>query len=262
MLPVERKHFGLVGKRLSHSFSKKYFEEKFAQLGLDGYSYELLELDNLHGLRNEIERRQLTGFNVTIPYKQTIMPMLDEIDPVAAEIGAVNTVSVQYNNGKTILRGYNTDAPALLTVLRSPLSTHTSTYQRALILGTGGAAQAVAWALKQLNIDYSFVSRTPENHQGAISYEEAARQINSTAIIINATPVGMYPHTEASSWPFPELLSQNKLCYDLIYNPSPTLFLRWAKKHGATTIGGLAMLHTQADLSWEIWNKDTISQQQ
>ena len=258
MLDVEGKHFGLIGRLLSHSFSKKYFEEKFSLLGMNGYSYELIELDNLEGLRDMVESFHLSGFNVTIPYKQVIMPLLDDIDPDAAEIGAVNTVSVRRNGRTSKLCGHNTDAPAFLATLQPYLKPH---HKEALILGTGGAAQAVAWALRRCSIDYHFVSRTPERQEGTISYEEAARLADSTTVIINATPVGMFPYTEVSAWPFPDLLTRRHLCYDLIYNPSPTLFLRNAEKSGATTIGGLAMLHMQADLSWEIWSRDTFIQQ-
>lgn len=243
--------YGLIGKRLAHSFSKDYFERKFRDEGLTNCSYELIELPGLEGLRNIVAARGLAGFNVTIPYKERILPLLDSIDSVALEVGAVNTVSVLRNeDGNLHLRGYNTDAPAFLETLRPMLQ---GRHRNALILGTGGAAKAVAWALDQLGIAYRFVSRTPESHRSAIGYSEIPSYCTEPLVIVNATPVGMFPDTCSSPWPFPELLTRDFLCYDLVYNPSPTLFLQQAAAHGATVVDGLRMLHLQAEKAWEMW---------
>ena len=243
--------YGLIGKRLGHSFSKDYFEGKFRNEGLTDCSYELIELPGLEGLRDIVAVRGLAGFNVTIPYKEQILPLLDSIDSVALEVGAVNTVSVLRNeDGNLHLRGYNTDAPAFLETLEPLLRPH---HREALILGTGGAAKAVAWALGQLGIAYRFVSRTPESHSGAVGYGDIRSLCPFPLVIVNATPVGMFPNCGSSPWPVPELLTREHLCYDLVYNPSPTLFLQQATEHGATVVDGLQMLHLQAEKAWEKW---------
>lgn len=244
MLSSSALNLGLIGRKLSHSFSKRYFEERY---GITTYS--LIELATIEEVREAVESRHLDGFNVTIPYKCDIIPLLDEIDPVAEEIGAVNTV---WRRGRELV-GYNTDAPAFLETLRPHLSKH---HRNALILGTGGASLAVAWALRQLGIEYRTVSRTPQSHPGSITYDEARELVEGgeCTIIINATPVGMYPDVDATPWSWSELLEESHLCYDLVYNPSPSLFLKQAASHGATVVDGLAMLHRQADLALEIWS--------
>lgn len=249
MLSITEHSYGLVGKCLSHSYSKVYFDEKIAKLGMDRHHYDLYELSTIDVVRDIVAKHQLSGFNVTIPYKETVLPYLDSLDAVAKEIGAVNTVKViRDTNGVLHLCGYNTDALAFLNTLKPLLKPwHTD----ALILGTGGAAKAVAWALRQLGIGYLFVSRTPEQRPDSIGYSEL--KDSTQLLIVNATPVGMFPNVDASPWPYPDMLTQRHLCYDLIYNPSPTLFLRQAKQHEATIQDGLAMLHRQADLAFEIW---------
>lgn len=249
MLSITEHSYGLVGKCLSHSYSKVYFDEKIAKLGMDRHHYDLLEMPTPDKIRDVSVKNNLSGFNVTIPYKESIIPYLDSIDYSANEIGAVNTVKVLRDaDGSLRLHGYNTDAPAFLDTLHPLLKPwHTD----ALILGTGGAAKAVAWALRQLGIGYLFVSRTPEQRPDSIGYSEL--KDSTQLLIVNATPVGMFPNVDASPWPYPDMLTQRHLCYDLIYNPSPTLFLRQAKQHEATIQDGLAMLHRQADLAFEIW---------
>ena len=254
ILNKEKKHLrlGLVGRRLSHSFSKKYFEEEYHE------PYTLIELDDLTELTEVIEDLGLDGFNVTIPFKRDIVPMLDGIDPAAREIGAVNTVVVRKGNdeGKPKMYGYNTDAPAFLDTLRPHLIER---HRRALVLGSGGASCAVAWALRQLGIEYRVVSRSAEANPRCISYNEARALVmnGGYTIIINTTPAGMYPQCDESPWQWPELIDSHHLCYDLIYNPSPTLFLQKASKRGAKTVDGLAMLHRQADLAYKIWTSAT-----
>ena len=239
--------YGLIGRQLSHSFSQNLFEERFKS---EGYSYRLIELDSIDTLRDTVKRLELDGFNVTIPYKVEILPLLDNFDETARRIGAVNTVKINRNGGKTTLTGYNTDAPAFAaTIQNSKFKIQNS---KALILGTGGAANAVAYGLESLGIEYLFVSRTPHSSK-QIDYETAYTLAPERHVIINATPVGMFPNCSASPWQHPDLLTPRHLCYDLVYNPSPTRFLAEAAAHGATTIDGLQMLHRQAHLSWQLW---------
>lgn len=255
MLRTTGIHLGLIGKSLSHSFSKDYFEKRFEVESLQGCSYGLFEMPSLEGLRNQVETFSLDGFNVTIPYKVEILPLLDSIDPVAAQVGAVNTVKVDRTyDGALHLCGYNTDAPAFLDTIRPLLAPH---HRQALILGTGGASKAVAWALQQLGIKHLFVSRTPDGKPQTIGYDDPQLRDQSNTIIVNTTPVGMYPDCNASPWPYPNLLTPSHLCYDLVYNPSPTLFLKHALGKGAATKDGLGMLHRQADLAWQIWTNET-----
>lgn len=241
-------NLGLVGRKLSHSFSKKYFDEKY---GIS--TYRLIEIDSIGELYRRVEELELNGFNVTIPYKCDIIPLLDKTDPTARGIGAVNTVARRKTgDGRWELCGYNTDAPAFRDTLQPHLSSH---HRHALVLGSGGASRAVAWALRQLGIDYRIVSRSPLSHPGTISYDKARELAagEDYTVIVNTTPVGMHPACDATPWPWPELIGSQHLCYDLIYNPSPTLFLEQAARMGARTIDGLAMLHRQADLALEIW---------
>lgn len=217
-------------------------------MGVSG-SYELIELHDLHNIRQTIALRCLRGFNVTIPYKKAIIPLLDETDSAAASIGAVNTVKVSMDGDKLRLTGFNTDATAFIETLKPLLLPH---HNKALILGTGGAALAVAFALRQLGVDYLFVSRTPEVHSDAIGYDAIIKE-KKYSIIINATPIGMFPDVYSSPWPLPEILGPQHLCYDLVYNPSPTRFLSEAKQRGATVIDGLPMLYLQADKAFDIW---------
>ena len=233
------KRFGLIGHPLSHSFSKTHFTEKFEREGLD-CEYENYDIDDI-ALVRELD---LSGFNVTSPYKEAIIPYLDELNPIAAEVGAVNTVKV-LPDGRLI--GYNTDVIGFAeTVFGAELQ------KTALILGTGGASKAVQYALRQLGIRYSIVSRSTS--KGDYHYEELTPEIiQSHLLIVNATPVGMAPNVnEAPNIPYDAITPQHTLI-DLIYNPEETLFLRKGKEHGATTINGLTMLHAQAEASWEIW---------
>ena len=242
--------FGLIGRKLGHSWSQQWFDEMFAREHIVDTEYRLYERENLDGLREWVAAEGLRGFNVTIPYKKEILPLLDDITPEAREIGAVNCVSVVQGR----LLGCNTDAPALLETLRPLLQPwHTS----ALVLGTGGAAMAAGWALRQLGIDYRYVSRHPERPD-AVSYLEAEALAADHYLIINATPVGMYPDEAQTPWPYSYRLGMKHLCYDLVYNPGETRFLLESELRGATTQGGLVMLHRQAELSWERWSGDEM----
>ncbi|MBO4599580.1 MAG: shikimate dehydrogenase [Bacteroidales bacterium] len=241
------KHYGLIGKTLSHSWSQRWFEDMFEREGITHAQYRLYELPSVAHLRQWVSDNQLNGFNVTLPYKEEVIPHLDAVDEVAAAVGAVNCVEVQGDR----LIGHNTDAPAFLSTLVPLLQPyHTS----ALILGTGGASKAVAYALHQLGIAYQFVSRHPQLHPQALSYRQAADIAATHLIIINATPVGMSPNVEGTPWQHPAQLGARHLCYDLIYNPEATRFLQESAAQGAQTCGGLAMLQRQAQLSWDIWS--------
>lgn len=246
--------YALIGRRLGHSYSQRWFEARFKSLGLTDCSYELHEMDSLAGLRAWVERECIEGFNVTVPYKQEIIPLIDELDEAAAAIGAVNCVTVDH--GRFI--GHNTDAPAFRDTLSSFITTHSSLITQSFILGTGGAARAVAYALDELHVPYRFVSRHPECHPNAIPYDQLSNQLltlNSKLLIINATPVGMYPDVDRS--PLPLAVADTSLStlfvYDLTYNPSPTRLMRDAAARGATVKDGLEMLHRQAELSWTLF---------
>lgn len=240
------KQYGLIGNPLSHSWSQRWFEAMFEREGISQAGYSLYPMPTLPDLRQWVADNHICGFNVTIPYKQAAIPYLDLLDEAASAVGAVNCVEVR---GRRLI-GHNTDAPAFLTTLQPLLQPH---HTAALILGTGGAAHAVAYALQQLHIDYKLVSRTPGRHPHSISYTDAGLLTSSHLLLINATSVGMYPNIDDTPWPYPHLLSERHLCYDLVYNPSPTRFLREAAAAGARTCGGLAMLERQAQLSWDIW---------
>jgi shikimate dehydrogenase len=238
--------FGLLGKSLDHSFSPAYFTAKFASLQLP-HSYEKLELAELSALRHEITKRQWDGFNVTIPYKEDILPFLDEISPEAKAIGAVNCVAIKNNRWV----GYNTDAMGFEKSILPFLENH---YPRALIIGTGGASKAVAFTLAKRGIDVFFLSRRAgsEHH---LRYEDIDQgSMKHFPLIVQCSPVGTFPNVdEKPAIPYEGIGPQHALI-DLIYNPEETAFLKEGKKRGAYIQNGLRMLQLQADLSWSIWN--------
>ena len=241
------KQLGLIGYPLSHSFSKKYFSDKFSNEKIEGYHYDLFPLENIQELTKLLkEHSNLVGLNVTIPYKEQVMPFLDEISESAKGIGAVNTIRIE--NGQ--LKGFNTDAYGFEKSLKAFLKPH---HQYALILGTGGAAKAVQYVLEQLNIEYKYVSRTPDEEQ--FSYSELNEKIlEKYQVIVNTTPLGMYPKTEqCPNIPY-QYLTNKHLLYDLVYNPKESLFLKNGKEKGASIKNGLEMLHLQAEKAWSIWN--------
>ncbi|WP_374360855.1 shikimate dehydrogenase [Cloacibacterium sp.] len=235
--------FGLIGKKISYSFSKKYFEQKFQKLLLNDHSYNIIDLENLDNIKNIFETEHLKGLNVTIPYKEKIIPFIDELSDEAKEIGAINCISVE--NGKT--KGYNTDAFGFEKTLLLHKKEHQKT---AIILGNGGAAKAVQYVLKKNQIPYITVSRTTE-----INYENLSENlVKENLIIIQCTPVGTFPNIE-DSVPFPfDGITKNHLIIDLIYNPEYTKFIRNCAEKGAKTANGLYMLEQQAEKAWEIWN--------
>ncbi len=252
MASNNRRLFGLIGYPLGHSFSQNYFNQKFEAEGIDS-SYINFEIPDIGDLMEILaEHPDLAGLNVTIPYKQQVIPYLDEIDPDAEKIGAVNVIKIirgtRDNDFK--LKGYNSDIIGFTDSIEPLL---TPKMRHALVLGTGGAARAVIQGLKNLGIETQAVSRTPR--EGVITYADLTPEImESHLVIVNTTPLGMYPHVdEAPDIPY-ECLTPSHLCYDLLYNPDMTLFLKRASTQGAETKNGLEMLLLQAFAAWNIWN--------
>ena len=244
--------YGLIGYPLGHSFSKKYFTEKFQEMGLSTtHEYKLFELSAIQEFSQLLKDEQnLRGINVTIPYKQAIMPFLDGLDASALKVGAVNVIKFQ-ENGQLI--GYNSDYYGFKTSLESFLSDVNLLSIKALVLGNGGAAKAVVAALNDLGIMYKSVSRTKS--VDSISYDEIPALMPDYQLIINCSPVGTYPNADqCPAIPY-EVLTENHYLYDLVYNPLETLFLQKAKQQGAKTHNGLPMLHLQAEKAWEVWCK-------
>lgn len=244
--------YGLVGYPLGHSFSRRFFTEKFANEGIDAV-YENYELPDVSMIRKTIdETPELRGVNVTIPHKQAVIPLLNRLSEQAQEIGAVNVIRIlRKPTGEVELEGHNSDVIGFTNSIKPLLSPK---HHKALVLGTGGASHAVCFGLTRLGIEWTYVSR--RRQPGILSYEDVTPEvIHSVDIIVNCTPVGMHPHVdEAPPLPY-EALSPKHLLYDLIYNPSETLFLKRGAEQGATVKNGLEMLHLQAIASWEIWNE-------
>lgn len=241
------KIFGLIGKNIGYSFSRNYFEKKFLEEDIKNSRYINYDIEQINKIL-EVFKSKNAGYNVTIPYKEAIIPFLDKINPEAKEIGAVNTIKV-HDNGQ--LEGYNTDYYGFTESLKPYLK---SFHTHALILGTGGASKAVAYALKKLNIKYIFVSRNPK--KGEISYTSLNKtHFEIATIIINTTPVGTFPNIDKMPDIPYHYFKEQHIAYDLIYNPGETLFLKNAKSNNAVTINGLEMLILQAEKAWEIWNK-------
>lgn len=243
--------YGLIGKKLTHSFSKPYFEKKFANLGIKA-QYLNYEVSNVQHIKRIIdEDPTIIGLNVTIPFKKDVFEIVDKVDPIALESGAINTLKIDREGNDTVITAYNTDVIGFqyslepLIVGREKIS--------ALVLGTGGAASAVVYVLQKLGIPYISVSRTPIN-KGQINYDVLSEEIvRNHQLIINTTPVGMFPHVDQAP-PIPyQYLDHNHILYDLIYNPAETLFLKRGHEKSCTTMNGLRMLKMQAEASWNIW---------
>lgn len=241
--------FGLIGKFLSHSFSKAYFEKKFADQKLKDYSYVNFQVNTISEFRKILDSNSLTGLNVTVPYKEEVIPLLDELDEEAKLIGAVNCIKI--TNGRT--KGYNTDAYGFRQSIKPFLEPK---HNKALILGTGGSSKAVAFALKQIGVEVYFVTSSNKKTENTFFYSELNEIILSQfLLIVNCTPLGMFPEVDrCPDIPY-QFVSSDHLIYDLIYNPEETLFLKKCKQKGATTINGLSMLHLQAEKGWEIWTE-------
>lgn len=242
--------YGLIGKNISYSFSRGYFREKFQRENIIA-SYENFDLESLSAFPEILRHNPgLHGLNVTIPYKEEILSFLDRIDPVATEIGAVNTIRI---GPEGILEGYNTDYTGFLEALRPHLR---PADKKALVLGTGGASKAIHYALNTLGIKSQAVSRTPS--ENTLRYEELGEAIlREHQILVNCTPLGTAPRTSAYP-PVPtQFLGPDHLVFDLIYNPPTTRLLSLARQQGARTLNGQRMLELQADKAWEIWTSDT-----
>ena len=244
--------FGLIGYPLGHSFSVKFFTDKFEKEQIDA-TYNNFEIPNAEMLHEIVAQHPyLKGLNVTIPYKQAVMPLLDEISKEATAIGAVNVVQVKTQpDGTKYLKGYNSDSIGFCQSIRPLLRPQ---HTRALVLGTGGASKAIVYGLKSLGITPQYVSRTPK--EGMLSYKDlTAEVISKYKVIVNCSPVGMFPHVEeCPNIPY-EYLTTEHLLYDLVYNPLETIFLRKGSEMGAITKNGLEMLHLQALASWDFWHE-------
>ncbi len=245
------KKFGLIGYPLGHSFSKNFFNEKFHSEYIDA-EYVNFEIPSISEFPTVLlSNPELMGLNVTIPYKEQIIPYLDELDADAAAIGAVNVIKIIRQRGKAKLIGYNSDIIGFTQSIEPLLE---SQHKKALILGTGGSSKAIYHGLSKLGIDAKFVSRTPQN--GMFTYEDLSPEVmDEYKVIVNCTPVGMYPRAdEYPNIPY-EYLTPNHLLYDLLYNPDTTLFMKKGADKGAVTKNGLEMLLLQAFASWDIWEK-------
>lgn len=245
------RRYGLIGLKLGHSFSARYFAEKFQREGLAGEcSYDLYELPKIECVADFIRNTDsLKGFNVTIPYKQQIIPYLDSLSREAQDIGAVNCVKI-LPDGRTV--GYNTDIDGIRFSLDKLLQG--ADVEAALLLGTGGASQAVQYVLAERNIPFSIVSR--DKSKGNFTYGDLSQEIlASHSLIINSSPVGMYPNVnEAPALPY-EYLTPSHYLFDLVYNPTTTKFMECGARYGAQTLSGLDMLYAQAEAAWTIWNR-------
>ena len=242
--------FALVGRNIAYSFSRGYFSKKFEKLDLQNHQYINFDIESIAELPQKIKENKTTlkGMNVTIPYKLEVFNYLDKIDKKALKVGAVNTIKI---TKKGRLKGYNTDVYGFKHSLLPLLKKH---HKKALILGTGGAAKAVAYVLKKIDIKYKFVSRKPSSKK-EITYKELSEELlQKYTVIINCTPLGTSPNIEkCPDIPY-QFLTSNHLLYDLIYNPEVTTFLQKGIEKGATTKNGLEMLELQAEKAWEIWN--------
>lgn len=239
--------YGIIGYPLGHSFSRGFFTEKFARESIDA-QYLNFEIPDVAMLSDVLrDNPELRGLNVTLPHKQAVIPLLDEMSEEAMEIGAVNVIRVR--NGK--LKGFNSDIIGFTNSIKPLLQPH---HRKALVLGTGGASKAIRVGLNRLGIEWTYVSRSPRD--GMVTYEDiTAETLQEYTVIVNCSPVGMFPKVDAApSIPY-ELLSPQHLLFDCVYNPEETLFMKKGRKQGATVKNGLEMLHLQAAASWNFWNE-------
>ena len=245
--------YGLIGFPLVHSFSRQFFAEKFAKEHIQA-QYLNFEMESVDHLVDTIKAHpDLRGLNVTIPHKQHVMPLLDDLSDEAREIGAVNVIAIRRTAGGGIrLKGYNADVIGFENSIRPLLKPH---HKKALILGTGGASKAIRYGLNRLGLDTTFVSRSPK--EGMLTYQQLTPEVmQQNTVIVNCTPLGTFPHQDT----FPDipyrLIGAGHLLYDLVYNPDKTLFLQKGEAQGAAIKNGLDMLHLQALASWEFWNQE------
>lgn len=248
-----KKQYGLIGYPLSHSFSQKYFTEKFSNENISNCEYLNFEIENCNDLTTIIEKHpQLLGLNVTIPHKENVIPFLTEKDEISNEIGAVNTIKIERENQNIKLIGFNTDVIGFEMALKPMLRSH---HTRALILGNGGASKAVQYVLQKLGIDFLIVVRQPKN-SNEINYNTLNENyLKFHSLIINTTPVGMLKDkNNCPEIPY-EFITSEHFLFDLIYNPEKTIFLQKGEEKGAMISNGLTMLIQQAEAAWQIWNK-------
>lgn len=243
--------YGLIGHPLGHSFSKKFFNEKFQNEMIDA-EYRNFDIDTIKSFPTIIEEHSnLRGLNVTIPYKELIIPYLDELSEDAQAIGAVNVIKISRNHEGVHLKGYNSDVIGFTDSIRPLLKPF---HKKALILGTGGASKAIRYGLYKLGIETCFVSRRPK--EGMLTYSDLTADIMAEyTVIVNCSPVGMFPHTdERPDLPY-QFIGSHHILYDLVYNPDETLFMKSGREQGATTKNGLEMLILQARAGWNFWNE-------
>lgn len=245
--------YGLIGYPLGHSFSAKYFTQKFETLGITNAVYNNYPIESIDKFTQIINNNpNLIGLNVTIPYKQQVLQYLNKLSEGATEIGAVNCIKIVRDNNKIELIGYNTDEHGFKQSLLPYLKPN---HTKALILGSGGASKAVEYVLKNLNIEFKLVSRQA-NGSNMLLYNQINKAIlNQYHLIVNTTPLGMAPNINtAPEIPY-EFLTNHHLLFDLVYNPNETLFMKMGKQNGAVVLNGLQMLQGQAERAWEIWNE-------
>ncbi|HOF16621.1 MAG TPA: shikimate dehydrogenase [Bacteroidales bacterium] len=243
--------FGIIGKSLSHSFSPRYFKEKFIKEAITDVSYRTFPLNDLNELLPLLDKdNSIKGLNVTIPYKEKIIDYVDSVELIVKEVGAANVLKIDYIEGKRTISAYNTDVIGFEKML---LQYQCAKHSSALILGTGGAAKAVAYVLKRQSLPFRLVSRSEK--ENAISYQQITKElIRENTLIINCTPLGMYPDTATFPLIPYHYLNENHLLIDLVYNPAETVFMKKAKKQNATVENAYAMLCYQAEAAWDIWN--------
>lgn len=243
--------YGLIGKKINHSFSANYFNKKFKDEGIDEV-YELFPLPSIEEFPALLESHpDLKGLNVTIPYKQEVIKYLDGLSEECRQIGAVNVIKFNRKDDKLTLIGYNSD---YIGFKDSLIPLITKDIKNALVLGTGGASKAVCYVLETLGINYKLVSRDPS--KGDLTYSQLDKEIiENNLLIVNTTPLGMFPEIDSFP-PIPyQFLTPRHVCYDLVYNPMETKFMKLSQAHGSKVKNGLEMLHLQAVGAWEIWNK-------
>jgi shikimate dehydrogenase len=242
----KNKIYGLLGRNIDYSFSRGYFKEKFEREGINAI-YKNFDLEKISTLPALLKNQEVFGLNVTIPYKEEVIPFLDDLDKTARQIGAVNTILFQ--NGKRI--GYNTDCIGFERALKTKLKPH---HKKALVLGTGGASKAVCYVFDQLGIEYQKISRTPGENKKKYDQLDAL-DYQTHLIIVNCSPLGTFPNIEEKPPIDYSKLNENHFLFDLIYNPSQTSFLSLGDARGADTSNGLYMLEQQAEAAWELWNQ-------
>jgi shikimate dehydrogenase len=245
--------FGLIGFPLGHSFSRQYFSQKFRDEKITDCIYENYPLEKIDQLPLLVRTEPLLeGLNVTIPYKSAVIPFLDSVSPEAADIGAVNVISIRRNRDDIVLKGFNSDVTGFTESLIPRLKVQKG---NALVLGTGGSSKAVTYALQKLGMNITLVSREPK--PGTVTYSQVdARLLSDTDLIVNTTPLGMFPKTDAKPNLDYSLLTERHILFDLVYNPEITEFLKEGKERGCTIVSGIKMLQIQAEKAWEIGNSD------